>query len=169
MPIPAIVSESTRRLNPGLFPLYDVGQSASDKAPESSKHQKLIRKTVTVTKPKKTKEQRKASSNAVSLQFYAFCDANGIPAPVSEYRFHDSRKWRFDYAFVDHKLGVEIDGGLFINGGHNRGAQRQKDYEKDAHALMAGWRVLRCSTGQVKDGTVFKWIAEILKRAANNY
>lgn len=87
----------------------------------------------------------------------------GLPAPVFEHKFHPDRKWRFDMAWPEHKLACEVDGGLFVNGGHSRGKAREGDYEKDAHALMLGWRVLRVSTGQMRSGIALAWLKEVLK------
>jgi len=36
---------------------------------------------------------------------------NGLPEPEREYRFHPRRKWRFDAAWPDAKLAVEVEGG----------------------------------------------------------
>ena len=38
-----------------------------------------------------------------------------------EYKFHKTRKWRFDFAYPDIQLAVEIDGGQWRAGGgrHN--------------------------------------------------
>jgi hypothetical protein len=41
----------------------------------------------------------------------------GLPPPQVEYRFHDTRRWRFDLAFPDAKVAVEYDG---IFGRHDR-------------------------------------------------
>ena len=32
---------------------------------------------------------------------------------VKEYQFHDKRKWRFDYAILDKKIAIEVEGGVF--------------------------------------------------------
>tara|TARA_R110002126_G_scaffold288065_2_gene441348 strand:+ start:900 stop:1049 length:150 start_codon:yes stop_codon:yes gene_type:complete len=32
----------------------------------------------------------------------------GIPTPEAEYRFHPTRRWRFDFARPDKKLAVEV-------------------------------------------------------------
>ena len=63
--------------------------------------------------------------------------------PVAEYRFHDTRRWRFDYAFPDAMLAVEIEGGVWIKGRHTRGAGYVNDMEKYNTAIEMGWRVLR--------------------------
>jgi very-short-patch-repair endonuclease len=64
-------------------------------------------------------------------------DEAGI-AVEREYRWHSTRKFRFDLMVRRKRLAVEVDGGLFINGGHTRGARREYDYERDAEALAPG-------------------------------
>lgn len=73
---------------------------------------------------------------------------HGIPEPLCEYRFDAVRKWRFDFAWPDNKLAVEIDGGLFVNGGHNRGAYLLQQMAKQNAAMLQGWTVLRYSPNQ---------------------
>lgn len=62
---------------------------------------------------------------------------------VPEFKFHPTRKWRFDFADVDNKIAVELEGGIWINGRHNRGKGYESDIEKYNEALILGWRVLR--------------------------
>lgn len=66
----------------------------------------------------------------------------GLPEPTFEYRFHPVRRWRFDLAFFDYMVYVEIDGGIWTAGGHNRGEQMKKDWEKRNTAACMGWRGL---------------------------
>ena len=60
-----------------------------------------------------------------------------------EYRFAPPHRWRFDYAFADLKIAIEIDGGVFTNGRHVRGAGFKKDMEKFNAAAVRGWLVLK--------------------------
>jgi very-short-patch-repair endonuclease len=86
-----------------------------------------------------------------------------LPAPTMQYKFHATRKWRFDFSFIDQRLAVEIDGGAFIHGGHSRGAQQQKDYEKMNNAVKLGWRVLRFNTKDMADAeAVVTFVAKVL-------
>lgn len=62
-----------------------------------------------------------------------------------EYRFHDTRKWRFDYAIPSKKIAVEIEGGAWINGRHNRAKGFIADMEKYNTAAAMGWRLLRAT------------------------
>lgn len=57
---------------------------------------------------------------------------------VRELVFHPTRKWRFDYAFPEQKLAVEIDG----QGRHQRYVGYREDCAKGNAAILHGWRVL---------------------------
>lgn len=71
------------------------------------------------------------------------------PELVKEYRFHPHRRWRADYALPDAKVLIELEGGLYGNGRHNRAAGYLADIEKYNAASMLGYVVLRLGTGQV--------------------
>lgn len=74
----------------------------------------------------------------------AYYRAQRLPDPAFEYRFHPVRLWRFDIAWILPQVAIEVDGGIWIRGGHNRGAQMLKDWEKRNEAAAMGWRVLHC-------------------------
>lgn len=67
----------------------------------------------------------------------------GAPLPVAEYRFDAVRKWRFDRAFPDQRVAVELEGGIYSRGRHTRAAGFIADAEKYNAAAVAGWLVLR--------------------------
>ena len=73
----------------------------------------------------------------------------GLPAPVREHRFHPVRRWRFDYAWIDHKVALEVEGGVWTGGRHTRGAGFVADIEKYNAAVVAGWRVVRVVPGKL--------------------
>ena len=79
-----------------------------------------------------------------------------LPAFEREVRFHPERRWRFDFAEQTRKLAVEVNGGIFINGRHNRGAALEKEYEKINAAQLLGWRVLTFGPGAVKNGNALR-------------
>ena len=60
-----------------------------------------------------------------------------------EFRFHSSRKWRFDYAIPDQKIAIEYEGGIFQKGRHVRGKGYANDVEKYREAVLLGWKLLR--------------------------
>jgi len=81
-----------------------------------------------------------------------------------EYRFHDKRRWRFDFAWPEQKLAVEIEGGVWTNGRHTRGAGFIADSEKYNTAALLGWKVLRFHGGAVKDGSAVNTIAPLVRK-----
>jgi very-short-patch-repair endonuclease len=88
--------------------------------------------------------------------------AHGLPRPVREYRFHPSRKWRFDFAWPDVLLAVEVEGGGFSRGRHHRAAGFAADCEKYNAAALLGWRVLRFTPAMVEDGSAVEPIKHAL-------
>lgn len=83
--------------------------------------------------------------------------------PEREFRFHDTRKWRFDFAFPELKLAIEVEGGTYTNGRHTRGSGYEKDLEKYNEAVKLGWRVLRFSTGMVTSGKAINEVVGVIK------
>ncbi|HOM27378.1 MAG TPA: hypothetical protein PKV21_07725 [bacterium] len=75
--------------------------------------------------------------------FIELIKKNKMPIPIKEYKFCHNRRWRFDYAFVEQKIAIEQEGGVWINGRHNRGKGFLNDLEKYNTATIMGWRVLR--------------------------
>ena len=72
-------------------------------------------------------------------QYYMDC---GLPEPVFEYRFHPERKWRLDIAWPERRIGMEVQGGIYIRGRHTRGSYLKNEYEKLTELACMGWRVL---------------------------
>ena len=85
---------------------------------------------------------------------------NRYPKPLAEQRFHESRKWRFDYCFPDNMIAIEIEGGQWIKGGHTSGIGLQRDCEKYNAAQFLGWKVFRFSTSMIDES---KYYADLYK------
>lgn len=75
--------------------------------------------------------------------FAQWCVDNGIPMPVREHRFHATRKWRFDFAWPDKLVALEVEGGVWSQGRHTRGSGFIADMEKYNTAASLWWLVLR--------------------------
>jgi hypothetical protein len=98
------------------------------------------------------------------LTFDRLCTNLGLPTPVPEFRFHAARKWRFDWAWPganEGPLALEIEGGVFMQGRHSRGAGMVKDMEKYNEAAVMGWRVLRVTPKDLESAATF----DLLRRA----
>ena len=75
---------------------------------------------------------------------FTFCIKQKIGVEcVREHRFHPDRLWRFDYAIPSLRIAIEIDGGVWINGRHNRASGYLGDMEKFNAAATLGWVVLK--------------------------
>jgi hypothetical protein len=93
----------------------------------------------------------------------AFLKSYGIPEPVYELKFHETRKWRFDLAWDIEKVALEVQGGIWVAGRHNRGAQLLKEWEKLNTAAEMGWRILYCQPEDLLKNTTALTIKRALK------
>ncbi len=78
-------------------------------------------------------------------------------APLShferEYLYIPDRKFRADFAWPDHRLIVEINGGVFGGRAHGSVQGILMDMERGNLATLHGWRVLRFLPKDVTDAT----------------
>lgn len=75
--------------------------------------------------------------------FASLCKSWGLPEPVLEHKFCETRKWRFDYGWPAYSVALEVEGGIFVRGRHSRGVGMLADMEKYNAAACDGWRVVR--------------------------
>lgn len=92
--------------------------------------------------------------------------AHGLPTAEREYRFHDTRRWRFDFAWPDMHVAAEVDGGTWARGRHVTGRGFESDAEKTNAAVAAGWRVYRFTSTHVRTGYAVAQLRTELERAA---
>lgn len=140
--------ESFKKKNPDLYPslrtvIFDINTLPRGATvltiPPTESIKAYLRKAKEVKKRSQTEKLKERFLDQWRL-------AKGPWPLASEFRFHLTRRWRFDYAFAPCKLAIEIQGGLFINGGHNRGAQQEQDFEKYNIAGCMGWTVFQLGT-----------------------
>lgn len=116
--------------------------------------------------------------------FFDIVVAAGYPEPVRELRFaretHRTktgrpRQWRFDFAWPDAMVAVEIEGGqgmmrpcpkcgerIRMGGRHQTASGFVEDCEKYLAAAELGWQVLRFPSAWVKGGTVLEHLRRVL-------
>ena len=91
---------------------------------------------------------------------------------VREHRFHPTRRWRFDFAIVECKLAIEVEGITFYGknkngsmklGRHQTAKGITGDLEKYDEAMRLGWNVYRCSQDMVKSGRAIETIELLVK------
>jgi very-short-patch-repair endonuclease len=86
---------------------------------------------------------KKDSPLELSFLYFWRTLAPFYPEPVLQYRFAAPRRWRFDFAWIDQKLAVEVEGGIYSQGRHIRPQGYIEDIEKYNVALMLKWRIYR--------------------------
>lgn len=95
--------------------------------------------------------------------FRAWCKRQGLPRPEAEYRILPDRRFRWDFAWPDAKLALEIQGGVWVSGSHGRGTGIVRDQEKLNLAAVAGWRTLQVQPKQAMTAQTADWLLEILR------
>ena len=89
------------------------------------------------------------SPSSLEERFMRLWSLAGGPPLEREYRFHDKRRWRADFAQVEARVLIEVEGGIWVNGRHNRAAGFNADLEKYLEAGLLGWRVFRLGPDQI--------------------
>lgn len=95
--------------------------------------------------------------------FVKFAEAQLGVEPVKEHLFHPTRKWRFDYAFLDSKIALEVEGGVHTGGRHIRPRGFLNDMEKYNTAATMGWRVLRTTPNGLRTFKTIEMIKEAME------
>jgi very-short-patch-repair endonuclease len=99
------------------------------------------------------------AKESLAQQFERIWRICGGPELATEYRFHPTRRWRFDYAHLPSKIAIEINGGTWTHGRHTRGKGYLADRDKVNAATALGWRVFELGTGQVTVARVAQIVA----------
>lgn len=88
--------------------------------------------------------------------------AAGLPAPVREAHFALPRQWRFDFAWPDQRIALEIEGGIYRGGRHSSVTGLKSDMEKYNEAALRGWTVYRVHGDMVRDGRALDLLRQAL-------
>jgi hypothetical protein len=104
-----------------------------------------------------------SGNNSGLKPFQQLCQKAGLPIPEPEYRFHPTRKYRFDWAFVKEKIALEIEGGIWTGGRHTSGSGFSRDLTKYRFAVKGGWKLLRYSPKEFSSGAAIVDVLEMLE------
>ena len=96
-----------------------------------------------ITKPKIKIEKISVEKNTISFILESFKQKGLISDFVTEHKFDNTRRFRFDWAVIDLKLAVEYEGVFSKKSRHTSLNGFSKDCEKYNLAIANGWRVLR--------------------------
>lgn len=98
-------------------------------------------------KSNRTRYKSKSSFKTTAIPLFLW-DYYSIPIPQIEYRFHEVRKWKIDFAWykvngIEIKVAVEIEGGVWTGGRHVRPKGFIEDMEKYNELALQEWILLR--------------------------
>ena len=120
--------------------------------------------------PKTVKQKLKAAKTEMfRTTFLGWCKANKLPPPYFEWRFHDTRMWRFDVAWPNpFMVALEVHGGVWMRKGHHTSGQGfLDDREKVGEAIKQGWKVLEVAPSGKHPQTLYSpemllWLKAVL-------
>lgn len=107
-----------------------------------------------------------ASESPLEAMLYLQLRALQIVLPEREYAFHPVRRWRFDFAWPELRLAVEVEGGVYSRGRHNRPQGFIGDTEKYNAAAEAGWTVLRYTGTSIRSGKAVEQVQTMIRERA---
>lgn len=89
-----------------------------------------------------------------------------LPPFREQFHFDHVRRWRSDFAWPKHMLLVEIDGGIWREGGgaHSHPIDIERNMEKQNAATLAGYAILRFTPEQVRNGQAIAMVQRFLAR-----
>lgn len=116
------------------------------------------------------KAKRTQRVNAGEELFLYWCRAVKLPEPVRNHRFNRLRRFEIDFAWPQWKIGVEIQGGVWMNGrgAHSRPVNILRDMFKHNMLIDDGWRVWHYTPGQVRTGEAIQHLDQIIRAAQDS-
>jgi len=119
----------------------------------------------------------KAEKNKILQRtFETHIKQTSLPEPEQEYKFHPKRKWKFDFAWPEKMVAVELNGGTgFVwrtnpqtgekykaRGRHTEKEGYKQDCIKRNNAQMLGWKVYDFTSDMVLNGEAINFIEKIV-------
>ena len=159
-------------LSGGTRSLSESVKMAHKKYSESFKHTEETKKKMREKRlawikanPEKTAWRLKNMSYPEKC-FQKILEDNGLDKKYLIYREYSVFPYFIDFAFVDEKIAIEIDGSQ-----HLEEERKKRDEEKDALLISNGWKVLRIAAIEViRDGKkALNAVLEILGDSDRQY
>ncbi len=99
-------------------------------------------------KYKPTHEEQMACESDLEQTLHTILTHHKFPTFFQQYIFHATRKWRFDFAFLTHKVAIEVQG---YGPGHTSLPGMTNDYEKHNAAVLCGWIIIYVMNHDLND------------------
>lgn len=117
---------------------------------------------------RKTQQRASQTHSAPSSDLFTATVRSDLRAEcVREYRFHPTRRWRFDYAIPAHHIAIEVEGGVWTGGRHTSPKGFLGDMEKYNTATLMGWRVFRTTPQELYSASTLAMLREAIGNKQN--
>lgn len=126
----------------------------------------------TIAAIKRAKTNRLKKPNDYAEKAYEFqCKALRLPAferqarfPQSEHPGNARRRWAIDFLFREHKVAIEIDGGIWMAGGgaHSHPIDITRNMTKQNDLALLGILVLRFTPREATNGFAVAFTQRVL-------
>ena len=125
------------------------GISLKARFPKASKS--FLEANSALTLPSASSLKPAVAKSPLAEKFEAMWAVINGPAYVIELPVVEDRKFRFDYAWPNEWVALELQGGIYLagKGGHVAPKRFRNDCDKFNRAVCAGWRPCKLATGQV--------------------
>lgn len=117
------------------------------------------------------RQEHPRAGSRYELELQRLMEIEGVPAPTLQHAFarHLGRQFRFDFAWPERMVAVEVDGGRWLVrrgkdgrpvpvGFHNH----VDDYRKLNLAARLGWRIMRFMPEMIRSGEAVQEIRSLL-------
>jgi hypothetical protein len=112
-------------------------------------------------KPQFGAKKRPSEKSYLEERLAAYISSRGLRPPVRQHRFHPTRKWTWDFCWPELGVALEIEGAIFVKGGHSSGVGIVRDCDKQNAAMALGWHLFRATSMHFRDGSVFTLVEQI--------
>ena len=117
--------------------------------------------------PTKATKARQTKPQPPKTDFFTtLCRSDLKTECVKEYKFHPTRRWRFDYAIPEHKIALEVEGGVWTGGRHTSPKGFLNDMEKYNTATLMGWRVFRAIPDELHTNATLQMLRTAMETSA---
>ena len=107
----------------------------------------------------------KRKSRDLNGEFELLLRAEGISGFVREYPCVPRRRYRWDFAWPDYWVCLDVQGATWVKSGHTTGQGIRRDCEKGNLAQIHGWTALHVTAGMIDDGAAIQHVKAALERA----
>ena len=86
-----------------------------------------------------------------------------LPPHLEQFKAIPGRRYSWDFAFYDHRLLIELQGGVWMaKGGHNTGGGITRDCDKLILATLAGYYSMAFTMEHLKSGKAVESVKKFI-------